>query len=44
MGMISAEECDRRFDDGEEILQYFDLENIQHPGLEWWVMRLEHGG
>lgn len=27
--MISAEELDRKFDNGEEILQYFDTENAR---------------
>ena len=30
---ISAEEFDRIFDDGEEdVLQYFDTDNIRRPG------------
>ena len=33
--MISAEEFDQIFDDGEEdILQYFDLSKTTRPGLE----------
>ncbi len=28
---ISAEEFDRKFEAGEEILQYFDLENATRP-------------
>jgi hypothetical protein len=33
--IISAEEFDRIFDDGEEdILQYFDLDKAMRPGLE----------
>jgi hypothetical protein len=33
--MISAEEFDRIFDEGEEdILQYFDLTKTTRPGLE----------
>jgi hypothetical protein len=31
---MKAEELDQKFDDGEEILQYFDLNNINRPGLE----------
>jgi hypothetical protein len=31
---IPAEELDRRFDDGEDILQYFDLATARRPGLE----------
>ncbi len=32
--MISAEELDRRFDDGEDVLQYFDLSRARRGGLE----------
>jgi len=33
--VISADEFDRLFDDGEvDILQYCDLENARRPGLE----------
>jgi len=33
--MIDAEEFDRIFDEGEEdILQYFDMENVRYPGRE----------
>ena len=33
--MIDAEELDRLFDEGEEdILQYFDTDNVRYPGLE----------
>ena len=38
--MISAEEFDRRFDDGEEILQYFDLENAQRPSLRTQTQKM----
>ena len=31
---IPAEELDRRFDDGEDILQCFDLATARRPGLE----------
>ena len=32
---ISAEEFDRIFDEGEEdVLQYFDMDNIRRPGRE----------
>ncbi len=30
---ITAEEFDRRFDAGEDILEYCDLDQIQRPGL-----------
>ena len=32
--MISAEELDRRFDEGEDVLDYFDLSRARRPGLE----------
>ncbi len=33
--MIKSEELDKLFDDGEEnVLQYFDLDNVRRPGLE----------
>ena len=32
---ITVEEFDRLFDEGEkDILQYFDTDNVEHPGLE----------
>jgi hypothetical protein len=31
---MKAEELDRKFDDGEEVLEYFDLSLIKRPGLE----------
>lgn len=31
---MKAEELDRKFDDGEEVLQYFDLTSAKRPGLE----------
>jgi hypothetical protein len=32
--MISAEEFDRMFDDGEDISEYIDLSSVRRPGLE----------
>jgi hypothetical protein len=32
--MISVEEFDRRFDDGEDMTPYLDLSSIRRPGLE----------
>jgi hypothetical protein len=32
--MISAEEFDRKFDDGEDISEYLDLSRARRPGLE----------
>lgn len=31
---MKAEELDQKFDEGEEVLQYFDLNSIKRPGLE----------
>lgn len=31
---MKAEDLDQRFDDGEEVLEYFDLETAKRPGLE----------
>lgn len=34
MKTISAKEIDKKFDAGEDVLEYFDTENIRKPGLE----------
>jgi len=49
--MISAEELDRRFDDGEDVLDYFDLSTVRVIGgekrrvnldlPEWMVRKLD---
>jgi hypothetical protein len=31
---MNAEELDRKFDDGEDVLEYFDLSTLRRPGLE----------
>jgi hypothetical protein len=31
---MKTEDLDRKFDDGEEVLQYFDTSTIKRPGLE----------
>ena len=31
---ISAEDFDRRFDDGESVLDYLDMSTARRPGLE----------
>jgi hypothetical protein len=31
---MKTEDLDRKFDDGEEVLQYFDTATIKRPGLE----------
>ena len=48
---VTAEELDRRFDDGEDVREHFDWENPRRPGLEtkrvnvdfpqWMVTRLD---
>ncbi len=48
---MKAEELDKRFDEGEDILDYFDLSTLKRPGLEqksvdlnfpqWMVIRLD---
>jgi hypothetical protein len=30
---MKAEELDRRFDDGEDVLEFFDIANLKRPGL-----------
>jgi len=30
---MKAEELDRRFDDGEDVLEFFDVANLKRPGL-----------
>lgn len=34
MSKITAEEFDRRFDDGEDITEFLDLSSARRPGLE----------
>lgn len=31
---MNAEELDQKFDDGDDILEYFDLTTLKRPGLE----------
>lgn len=31
---MNAEDLDRKFDDGEDVLEYFDLSTLKRPGLE----------
>ncbi len=33
-GYIKAEEFDRKFDSGEDILEYLDMDQARRPGLE----------
>ena len=30
---MKAEELDRQFDNGEDVLEFFDVANLQRPGL-----------
>jgi hypothetical protein len=30
---MKAEELDRQFDDGKDVLEFFDVANLQRPGL-----------
>jgi len=30
---MKAEELDRQFDDGEDVLEFFDVANLKRPGL-----------
>jgi hypothetical protein len=49
---MKAEELDQKFDDGEEVLEHFDLSSVKRPGLEikrvnvdfpqWMVDSLDH--
>ena len=38
---MKAEELDERFDNGEEVLEFFDLSTIKRPGLETKKITLE---
>ena len=38
---ITAEEFDRIFDEGGDVMPYLDLENIRQPGLESKRMNLD---
>jgi len=31
---MNAEDLDQKFDDGEDVLEYFDLSTLRRPGLE----------
>lgn len=31
---MKAEELDRKFDNGEDVLEFFDLSTLRRPGLE----------
>ena len=34
LNFIKAENLDRQFDEGQSVLEHFDLKNIRRPGLE----------
>jgi CopG antitoxin of type II toxin-antitoxin system len=38
---MNAEELDRKFDEGEEVLEYFDLSTLKRPGLESQAIEME---
>ena len=38
---INAEKLDEKFDNGEEVLQYFDLPTAKRPGLEPQTLNIE---
>ena len=31
---MKAEDLDRKFDDGEDVLEHFDVSSLKRPGLE----------
>jgi hypothetical protein len=49
---MKAEELDQKFDDGEDVLEHFDLSSLKRPGLkikrvnvdfpQWMVDSLDH--
>lgn len=38
---MKAEELERRFDDGEDVLEFFDLANLKRPGLEKQPVKID---
>jgi hypothetical protein len=38
---MKAEELERRFDDGEDVLEFFDLANLKRPGLEKKAVKID---
>jgi CopG antitoxin of type II toxin-antitoxin system len=38
---MNAEELDRKFDEGEEVLEHFDLSTLKRPGLESQAIEIE---
>ena len=34
LNFMKAEELDKKFDEGVEVLEYFDLNSVKRPGLE----------
>jgi hypothetical protein len=37
---MNPEELDRKFDDGEDVLEHFDLSTLQRPGLEAQIVEM----
>ena len=38
---MKAEELEQRFDDGEDVLEFFDLANLKRPGLEKKAVKID---
>ena len=38
---MKTEDLDQKFDDGEEVLEYFDLSTLKRPGIETQKITLE---
>lgn len=38
---MNPEELDQRFDDGEDVLPYFDLSSLRRPGLEMQQLEVD---
>ena len=38
---MKAEELERQFDDGEDVLEFFDLANLKRPGLEKKTVKID---
>ncbi len=41
---MKAEELDKKFDDGEDVLGLFDLTSLKHPDMENTLLRNPHVG
>ncbi|GEM_PF-3332700 len=38
---MKTEDLDQKFDDGEDVLEYFDLSTLKRPGIETQKITLE---